>query len=103
MNYTGVIKLYSGKKELHAFDYFSREERNTIVERWKKAYPHVINALDVHVVPTILVNYQGRKKKKTRLEEMQEQSRERYERPQAIYSNTTPFGIAKEEYICKDI
>lgn len=85
MNYSGEIKLYNGKILLHSFKYFSREERKLIIERWKQAYPHILHAFDIHICPNVIL---GRPREKvTRLETLQEKSKERYERPPARYDN----------------
>ena len=38
MNYHGTVKLILGQVVKHEFAYFSREERNKIVERWRDIY-----------------------------------------------------------------
>lgn len=95
MNYSGEIKLYNGKILLHSFKYFSREERKLIIERWKQAYPHILHAFDIHICPNV---FQGRPR--TRLDKMQEESKERYEkppiiRPAAKYDNLPIYNYDK--------
>ncbi len=87
MNYSGEIRLYNGKHELHSFHYWSREERSTIIERWKLAYPNTIHAFDIHILPTV-VDRSEIVGKQTRLDKLQVASKERYERPPSVYSNS---------------
>lgn len=88
MNYYGIVKLIIGSEEKHSIFYTSREDRASIIARWKKSYGDSFFLYDVQIAPkeTFVI-----KKIKTpnekRLKFMQEESRQRYIRPPAVYDN----------------
>lgn len=100
INYRGTVKLVNGNVTIHSFQYTSREERNSIIDRWKKICKGYFHCYNVQIVPAIVGDAPKpkRKTKTERLKVMQEESRERYDAPvrhKAVYTNLRVYDYDK--------
>jgi len=98
MNYRGRVKLVNGNEIIHSFQYTSREERSIIVNRWKHLYKESMDLYNIQIVPACLDEevikekvLRGKLRAENRIEKMQQESREKFERPAAVYDNKTLY------------
>lgn len=100
INYRGTVKLMNGESIVHSFEYTSREERKSIVDRWKRICKSSFCFYNVQVSPLILGDKKKRKEttKTERLMKLQEESKERNNpivRHGAVYSNLRIYNYDK--------
>jgi len=98
MNYHGTVKLILHNVVKHEFAYFSREERNKIVERWRKLYGSDFETYELGIVPKYMKELRKSPEGETKLQQLQRESKIRQERRYISIRNhkrLTPAAVNK--------
>ena len=77
MNYHGTVKLIIGKVVKHEFAYFSREERNKTIERWRKIYGMGFENYELLIAPKYVKELRKPPEGETKLQRLQRESKVR--------------------------
>lgn len=107
MNYNGTIKLLFGGMIIHDVVYSSREERNDIVEMWKRSYMKSFEVFHVLIAPNCICDIQDLRKPAKEVsdskfyklrEKAEERNRKPFVRPKAVYNNRRPYDLNEDTY-----